>query len=79
VQKSKPLIVEKLAELVPVLHQLKPAIFAKNVYPTINKLAEENRPELMGPLKLLLEAVYTEVGEDCMAQLKQRAKQLIFE
>lgn len=37
---------------------MKPNIFQKNVYSMINKVTEENKPELMGPLKELLEAIY---------------------
>lgn len=78
IQKSKPMIVEKLTKLVPSVYKVKPNIFQKNVYPMINKLAEENRPEMMGPLKALLETIYTEIGEDCMSFLKQKAKNIIF-
>ena len=48
------MIVEKLTKLVPSVYKVKPNIFQKNVYPMINKLAEENRPEMLGPLKTLL-------------------------
>ncbi len=34
----------KLNELIPEIHKAKPNIFQKNVYPMINKLAEENKP-----------------------------------
>lgn len=78
IQKSKPMIVEKLTKLVPSVYKVKPNIFQKNVYPMINKLAEENRPEMLSPLKALLETIYTEIGEDCMSFLKQKAKNLIF-
>ena len=79
IQKSKPTILAKLTRLVPTICKLKPNIFQKNVYPMINKLAEENKPEITPMLKELLEATYTEVGEDCMSFLKQKAKNLIFE
>ena len=77
IQKSKPTIILKLAQLIPDIRKLKPNIFQKNVYPMINKVAEENKPELTGPLRELLEVIYSEVGEDCMSHLKQKAKQLI--
>ena len=79
IQKSKSTILSKLNRLVPAICRVKPNIFQKNVYPMINKLAEENKPELTPALKDLLETVYTEVGEDCMSFLKQKAKNLIFE
>jgi hypothetical protein len=50
-QKSKPTIIEKLNSLVPSIYKSKPNIFQKNVYPMINKVAEENKPELIAPLK----------------------------
>ena len=78
IQKSKPTIVGKLSKLVPTVCRLKPNIFQKNVYPMINKLAEENKPEMMPAVKELLETIYTEMGEDCMSFLKQKAKNLIF-
>ena len=77
IQKSKPTILLKLTSLVPDIRRLKPNIFQKNVYPMINKVAEENKPEMMGPLKELLEILYAEVGEDCLSCLKQKAKALI--
>ena len=43
----------------------------------INKVAEENKPELNGPLKELLDVVYEEAGEDCLSYLKQKAKVLL--
>lgn len=58
IQKSKPTIISKLTQLVPEIHKMKPNIFQKNVYSMINKLADENKPEIMGPLKELLEAIY---------------------
>lgn len=78
IQKSKPTILLKLTELIPEIHKLKPNIFQKNVYSMINKVADENKPDLMGPLKELVEAIYAETGEECMSFLKQKAKQLIF-
>jgi hypothetical protein len=77
IQKSKPTILIKLTELVPEIHQLKPNIFQKNVYSMLNKVADENKPEMMGPLKELLMAIYAEAGEECLSFLKQKAKQLI--
>jgi hypothetical protein len=43
-QKSKPVILAKLTGLVADIHKVKPNIFQKNVYPMINKMAEENKP-----------------------------------
>jgi hypothetical protein len=79
VQKSRPIIIDKLRKIVPMVHKMKPNIFQKNVYAMINKVAEENRPDLTAAVKELLETIYTEVGEECMGFLKQRAKNLIFE
>ena len=62
IQKSKPTILTKLTGLIPNIKKMKPNIFQKNVYQMINKVAEENKPELMGPLKELLEVLYEEVG-----------------
>jgi len=39
IQKSKPVIIAKLAKLVPAIYKVKPGIFQKNVYPMINKIA----------------------------------------
>lgn len=58
IQKSKPVILSKLSQLIPEIHKMKPNIFQKNVYAMINKVAEENKPELTAPLKELLEAIY---------------------
>jgi hypothetical protein len=44
IQKSRPTILQKLNELIPEIYKAKPNIFQKNVYPMINKLAEENKP-----------------------------------
>jgi hypothetical protein len=40
VQKSKPIIIEKLINIVPISLKTKPNIFQKNVYPMMNKIAE---------------------------------------
>ena len=78
IQKSKPTILNKLTSLIPNIRKMKPNIFQKNVYQMINKVADENKPELNGPLKELLVVLYQEVGEDCLSSLKQKAKALIF-
>ena len=62
IQKSKPTIINKLTSLIPDIRKMKPNIFQKNVYQMINKVAEENKPELNGPLRDLLEILYKEVG-----------------
>jgi hypothetical protein len=59
IQKSKPVIIEKLTKLVPTIYKIKPNIFQKNVYPMVNKLADENKPEVNFALKSLLETIYT--------------------
>lgn len=79
VQKSRPIIIDKLRKIVPIAHKTKPNIFQKNVYAMVNKVAEENRPDLNAALKDLLETIYTEVGEESMSFLKQRAKNLTFD
>jgi len=57
IQKSRPTIIQKLTEIIPGIYKSKPNIFQKNVYPMINKIAEENKPELIGPLKSLVETL----------------------
>ena len=44
VQKSKPLIIEKLNNIVPSVIRAKPNIFQKNVYGMLNKVVEEGKP-----------------------------------
>ena len=51
IQKSKPTIINKLTGLIPDIRKMKPNIFQKNVYPMINKVADENKPEINAPLK----------------------------
>jgi hypothetical protein len=43
----------------------------------INKTVEEGKPELSIPLKKLIQAIYDEVGENCMDYLKPKTKQLM--
>lgn len=57
--------------------RVKPNIFQKNVYPMINKTVEEGKPEFLLPLKILMNTIYDEVGENCMDYLKPRSKQLM--
>lgn len=57
IQKSRPIIIQKLAQLVSEIHKTKPNIFQKNVYPMINKVADENKPELNVALKNLLQTL----------------------
>ena len=48
-QKSRPGILARLKEIIPEVYSKgnKKMIFNKNVYPMINKLVEENKPENM--------------------------------
>jgi hypothetical protein len=77
IQKSKPSIIEKLNNIVPNVIRAKPNIFQKNVYGMLNKVVEEGKPELMGPLKKLVTSIYEELGESCMDSLKPKVRQLL--
>ena len=46
-QKSRPIILKKLSEILPSVYAKgnKKTLINKNVYPLINKIAEENKPE----------------------------------
>jgi hypothetical protein len=44
IQKSKPVIIDKLNNIVVSALRSKPNIFQKNVYPMLNKVAEEGKP-----------------------------------
>ena len=43
----------------------------------INKVADENKPELNTSLKILLQVLVETVGDDCLSFLKQKAKQIL--
>lgn len=46
-QKSRPIILMRLTEILPSIYAKgnKKSLLSKNLYPLINKLAEENKPE----------------------------------
>ena len=77
-QKSRPVILTRLSEILPSVYAKgnKKTLINKNVYPLINKLAEENKPENLGALCLLMETCNTETDGEFQGFLKPKAIQL---
>jgi hypothetical protein len=55
-QKSRPIILMRLIEILPSIYAKgnKKSLLSKNLYPLINKLAEENKPENLEGLTTLM-------------------------
>ena len=56
-QKSRPMILKRLSEVLPSVYSkgVKINVINKNVYPLINKIAEENKPENLEGLSILMD------------------------
>jgi hypothetical protein len=62
IQKARPVILEKLVAVSERVYQKKPLIYGKNIYNTLNKLLDENRPDLQNGLQQLAESCRELVG-----------------
>ena len=76
-QKSRPSILTRLLEIIPEVYAKgnKKNIFTKNVYPMINKLIEENKPENMEIVTDIMKICDTQTNGDFLSNLKPKSIQ----
>lgn len=77
IQKARPVILDKLVAISGRVYNKKPLIYGKNIYSTLNKLLDENRPDMQAGLQRLAESCYDLVGNDIFSNTKSKIKEYI--
>lgn len=74
IQKARPVILDKLVGVSERVYDKKPLIYGKNIYNTLNKLLDENRPDLQNGIQQLAEScrglVGTEIFSNCKSTIR---------
>jgi len=77
IQKARPVILDKLVAVSGRVYEKKPLIYGKNIYNTLNKLLDENRPDLQNGLQRLAESCRELVGNEIFSNCKSTIRDYI--
>jgi hypothetical protein len=77
IQKARPVIIEKLIDVSDRVYNKKPLIYTKNIYNTLNKLLDENRPDIQPGLQRLAISCQSLVGNEVFSNTKAKIKEYI--
>lgn len=77
IQRARPVIIEKLISISDRVYDKKPLIYTKNIYGLLNKLLDENRPDLQSVLHKLAQSCQNLVGSDVFSNTKSKIKEYI--